>query len=530
MAQQNSAPTKNIAVIGLGMTGVSVVHAVLQKVKKGEISNNIKITVFEPRKQLATGPIYDLELPDCCVLNNTTDYMAGLNIKLDNPTVKDFYLWIKNHVEDLQKLYPDFQLDNPSGTVPRSLYGRYLVARWNELTEYAKENHIELNVVHAKNSIQAIRESKVILNGGTQAYDAVFLTTGHWENIEIADFKHAERLVHAPYPLTQYDKIPENSRIAILGASLTACELADYLIEHRHAKHVTLMSTSGRMRSVRGNFRTDYECQYLTPKNIEAQRIAEGGHLSINTIGRLLVQELEHAAGEQINWDEIIKPANPVGVFRKNYEHAKNDPEVKTFSALLSILQIRDQLFAAVRPEDVVTLNDYCNGVFSAYKTPMSLHQAERVLKHIDAKKLDIQGDVPFRRLVVSKEIHFDNNGVSIQGHPYDWMVIGNISALNRGLSKEYQMMIQNGILAQNEIGLVADLSNSRANTQAAVYLIGPEKGFRSGSINNNNEVLSAVNDMCQTLQKQDTAIAPASSAIHKIVAGGPQRRGRERH
>ena len=539
-----SGSPPNIAVIGVGMTGVSVVHALLQKVKKGELPNNITLTVFEPRDQIATGPIYDLNLPDCCVINNTTDYMAGINIKVDDPSTKDFHLWIKERLSELQERYPRFQLDNPSGTVPRRLYGEYLAARWKELTEFAKAEGIELNVVHGLNSVRSIQGSKIVLENSAQVYDAVFLTTGHWKSSKVVGFEHAGRFIHAPYPLSTYDKVPENSKVAVVGASLTACEIALYLIEHRHAQHVTLMSRSGRMRSVRGHFRTDYVCHYMTPENIERHRVEEGGYISVATIGKLIAQEMERASGEKVNWNEIVHPSDPSAAFRANYMKAKDEPEIKTFSALLSIIKLKDQVFGAVRPEDIHVLNDYYNGVFSAYKTPMSMHEAERVLSYIDAGKLSVQGGLPFQDMASSGEIQFSAKGVSVQGQHYDWMVMGNIGSLNRGRSAKYKAMIENGILTKNDVGIDVDHMTGRANAQAAIYLIGAEKGFRSGTINNNNEASNAVNDMCKRMREQnisyaevvqkegpgdDGNIAVSNPTLEKIIADGPQRRGRTR-
>ena len=492
---------KNFAIIGFGFSGLSVLHAMLQKVKSGELQKNISITIYEPSNNFATGLVYDVTQGNYCTLINSTDYMAGINIGVSSPTSRDFYDWIQERLDELKENYKGFDLQDPKGTVPRNLYGRYLQARYKEMESFAAERGIDLRIEKKLAEISRVQDDVIYIKDKVMDFSAAFLCTGHWENKRSPELASQERFIHTPYPLSRHDEVLKGQSIAIIGTSVTACELAQHFIESKGASKVTMMSRSGRLRAVRGEFRTDYKLVHFTKDAIMELVAQNGGFITPAQVANLIKQEIESAEGRAIDWNELINPSNPVALLKDSCQLSKSGEEVKWFSATLAISRLQKLVVDHTRPEDIKTLNNYHNSIYSCYKSPMSVYQAEKVLGHIESGRLSVKSGFDFDKALKENRLLFGDKNISVTMNgvteSYDWLVSGHIENSSRVISAGYEAMVQKGILKRHSLGIERDENNRATGTNSMIYLIGPESGYRSGAINNNNEAIKSVSDVC---------------------------------
>lgn len=126
-----------IAIVGGGLAGVGLLSSLVQAAASIKLSS-LKIEIFERAEEIGSGLPYALSAPDTFLLNHEADYMGSVNLHLQHMDCTDFASWVRSNLETLSPLYPNTKLDTKSGYLPRSLYGRYLIARYEETKAFPR--------------------------------------------------------------------------------------------------------------------------------------------------------------------------------------------------------------------------------------------------------------------------------------------------------------------------------------------------------------------------------------------------------
>lgn len=263
---------KKVAIIGMGVTGISVLREWTREKEKGRA---VDITVFGDKKTFGRGVPYQQE--DHSIIMNQPASLATMI-----PEKKyDFVNWLKENGEvNPSKLYS-----------PRAVFGEYMKERmemWLERSQakIVKEKVKKIKVL-AEDSFQVVSPS---LN---KKFDYIHLCIGispyndHYELVDYPEF------IRDPFPLKESMRtIPKNARIGVLGTGLTSVDIIRYVEKRRPDLKLSLYSPSGRFKTTRGTT-ISYKYKYFTKKNIEKARNKGHGWVPLDTYLNWMKKEIE---------------------------------------------------------------------------------------------------------------------------------------------------------------------------------------------------------------------------------------------
>jgi len=205
---------KKIAVIGGGFSGTMVIRQLIDQGFKGTIDR------FCPSNSQTLGPAYSLESTNL-LLNVRSQNMSAF---ADKP----------NHfIEFLQESNPG--ISHPNEFVPRSIYGHYLTAIWEETQILAAQSNTLLQIIEDKTP-------------DFNVYDALVLATGNelprfpkQLPLELKDspFYHGN-----PWSIS-FERIQSKLPIFILGNGLTMVDTVMSLRTAGFQQKIIALSTHG---------------------------------------------------------------------------------------------------------------------------------------------------------------------------------------------------------------------------------------------------------------------------------------------
>lgn len=216
----------NIAIVGLGITGASVLIELLDSLSFSHFEDELSIDIFDDKARPGAGLPYQDD-SDAALLNSHIE-----SISLDPNNQSGMVDWIK---KKYPKQYKPYQL------VPRRLVGEYIM---DCLKDYLADERVsliksrieDLRVVDSKGQAIYHKEGKtyyrLFFRGRWQdkIYDAVFLTIGHPPYKDDYNLQGQVNYIHNPYPLKEsLLAVKPGQKIAIVGTGLTALDVLRYL-------------------------------------------------------------------------------------------------------------------------------------------------------------------------------------------------------------------------------------------------------------------------------------------------------------
>lgn len=499
---------KNIAIIGYGSTGVISLYAVLSSIRSGDLSPDVNITIFNNGEDFATGPVYSINLPNECSLINTMSYMADVNIETVCSDNRDFFNWVQQNLDDLKKLYPEYDLTNPDSIVPRSLYGRYLLDTSERLFNFAERAGVSISVLKEKARIEKVIDGKASVGREGQFFDAVYLATGHAQLERPVDnvVGSNSRYLTSGYPLSRLDVVDPESNVAIIGMGFSAQEQAQYLLDGIGVSHVDFISATGFMRPVRGIFSTSYEPQVFTESNLlAAAHKNPSGFLSLDDIIALGKQEIELATGVKPEWDRVLNLRSSKKDFRRYFAAAASGEEVRWFSALLSFRHLEEFCLNVIDPSEKTDLENFMAKVYFKYKRPMPLDYADRLIRYMNEGRVDLPGR--FTEHASEVVLTDESVGLSLEVEPnvweqrsYDYLIRGYMSERYNHTTPEFNHMTRNGIISCDARGVIVDTSRRALGSKANIYALGAISGLTGGTIPNLMDAEKATEDLVRAL------------------------------
>jgi len=277
----NEKKRKKVAIVGMGVTGVSVLREWTREKEKGRA---VDITVFGDEKTFGRGFPYQKE-DDLIIMNQPADLATIIPEEKD-----DFVHWLKEKGEK----------DPRKGYYPRAVFGNYLNDRMKSWLEQSKARVI-------KEKVETIRPLdghcfRVCSTSLTEDFDYVHLCVGNAPYEDDYNLVHHSHFIANPFPLKEkLQSIPFGVSLGILGTGLTSIDILRYAREERPDLSLSFYSQSGRFKTARGET-IPYTYKYFTEENIKKTKEKNDGWISLTTYLNWMIKEINHQ-GIQLEHD-----------------------------------------------------------------------------------------------------------------------------------------------------------------------------------------------------------------------------------
>lgn len=265
---------EDVVVVGGGASGLAVILHLLEKVKQGKHVKSI--TLLEKSNPAGPGLAYS-EACAGTILNMHADTMGLL--------VNDRFHFSKWRAER----YPREE------TRPfplRCQYGEYLSSQLDMAREESRRLNVLLNVVCAE-AVNVQRKGdgfSVQLSDHRTIYTmAVVLALGNFAKVSHSELRGSAGYFASPWPNESLKAIPSGAQVSVLGTGLTAIDVAICLAENGHKGPINLVSRSGRLPKVQGEYEP-YNRYYILHKL--ARDIEQRPERSLIRIIEMISQEL----------------------------------------------------------------------------------------------------------------------------------------------------------------------------------------------------------------------------------------------
>ncbi|MFL6669345.1 MAG: FAD/NAD(P)-binding protein [Burkholderia ambifaria] len=282
-----------LAVIGGGAASVAFLHH-LSNLITPSAAARLQVTVFEPRSLVGPGLAYQPDV-DSVLLNRAVETMSVSAV--DFSTFTSWVRWKSHHESELHELA---RRDPSSTYVSRPLFGRYLNDFFNETMSTARRKGLAIDVVH-KEIRQIARRTRYRLIADDDAYDAdsVVLAVGNTGQRDHYGLAGHERYIHCPYPVASVlEELADAHRIAIIGASLTAVDIAVSLDRMNSRAEIHMVSNTGLLPLVKGQQALPQPLRHLTVERLRALTSDGRTTISLRQLGRLIRAEFRAAGAD----------------------------------------------------------------------------------------------------------------------------------------------------------------------------------------------------------------------------------------
>ncbi|CDG16918.1 FAD/NAD(P)-binding protein [Xenorhabdus doucetiae] len=262
--------TMTIGIIGSGLSSLSFVNSLTKNLQFNK--TKLEIIVFDDKESFGRGMAYSID-SESNILNTKARYLT-----YDSSKKGDFYHWLTENKDQIQREYKlDLNEINKDSFLPRSIFGKYLVSKWNELFElssknlkihpyFNKANHIK---PHDNNNYNYLVETE---NGFSFKVHNVILATGT-SNRCFDKYNNNSNFITTPYKTNCLPfRIKKNEKVLIMGSRLSAIDSIIALKEAGHQGQIYMHCIAGTFPTVRGQQQTytnKYLCKDYISKNFQ---------------------------------------------------------------------------------------------------------------------------------------------------------------------------------------------------------------------------------------------------------------------
>ncbi len=398
---------KKIAIIGGGVSGVATFVELVKLIVHNKANNNISISIFNP-SEIGPGTAYVDE--DRYLLNQRMADMGGINVYKDAGN-DDFYHWVQENWNGyLEKKYEfdanksdltRFDRTDKDEFVPRSLYGQYVKARYQEAKSLAAKVGIAVHEIFS--TVDDVKQKSTFTkvdyheNDAQRSdfFDKVVVACGHAYKTSYITFKETGRYFRSN-ERNSIENLKENDikgkTIVIQGTSLSAGEIALSLVDRGARVH--MISRRGLLAAVQLPCNNKYNRQFLTIEKLEKR--SKGGCFRLADVLTLLKQEIEYAEDRAVDWQSEFAPQDIKKQLADRLAFADKKPpeELKWRSALMSLLQNDDiqKIYGRLALEDQELFIKEYRGVLWNYMAPMPVKIARKLLTAMEKGDLRVHG------------------------------------------------------------------------------------------------------------------------------------------
>lgn len=261
---------ESVAIIGMGTSGMAVAAAYEKEAKKGTYS----IDCYDREDSFGKGYPYRTDTKDLI-----------LNLK----TRKISYNYQDN--DDLAHWLEDQKQSIPVYT-PRTVFGEYTKSRLMDTLNSIGANIIQQQVAALDYDAATKEWHLTTEKGEKRTYQRVHLCCGEISQKNPYQLKGQPKVIHKVYPMAEKLRgITSDHRVCIIGAGLTAVDIATHLIKNSKAKKIHMFSNTNVVPTVRVE-PVDITVSVLTLERVQAEIEKGGGSMSFEVFDELFTQEL----------------------------------------------------------------------------------------------------------------------------------------------------------------------------------------------------------------------------------------------
>ncbi|WP_243079117.1 FAD-dependent oxidoreductase [Pantoea sp. MQR6] len=273
---------KHIVIIGGGFSGTALAIHLARYGQAG-----LKVSVIEPRPQLAQGVAYSTEDPAHRI------NVPASRMQLAGDEEGAFDRWFRSS--------PDFQVDTDAlwhdGTVypQRGQFARWVNEQFRQQKQYSA---VELTHIHDR-AVSFHAGVVSTASGAKVQADVVVLAISHPPPALpaiLTSLRGHVGLIADPWQPNALAKVGADDQVAIIGSGLTMSDMVASLHRKGHRGKITVFSRRGQLPrpNLSGNYE-NRELNYLQPQQATAR-----GWL------RRIRQEVTDAAAENLPWQGVL--------------------------------------------------------------------------------------------------------------------------------------------------------------------------------------------------------------------------------
>ncbi|QRR00677.1 FAD/NAD(P)-binding protein [Dyadobacter sandarakinus] len=294
----------NIAIIGGGACGISAYIELFLQLRIASRHQEVGITIIEENEEVGKGLAFGTKEPGH-ILNTQADLMG---IHFSEP--EHFSEWLIRHEQRVGHEVVDNQGRDEAFTT-RRLYGDYLKEQFDHYFALAKEEGMQVDVIHARAlSITKSGEQFEIRLSDNRKHqcDFVVLAPGTPVADNYPELNDKENYFGSPWPSDPIlAKIPKEADVAVLGSSLSAIDALMTLADNGYTGKIRCYALDGLMPRVQPDKQAVVERNFITLKNLHEIQRSKLRNPTAKEVFRLFIQEAENYAGGKIDWKAVSR-------------------------------------------------------------------------------------------------------------------------------------------------------------------------------------------------------------------------------
>ncbi|WP_084172112.1 FAD/NAD(P)-binding protein [Atopococcus tabaci] len=328
-----------IAIVGFGVSGAALLMSLNIA---GKLDGDTQVDIFDPNNEPASGLAYGKDANHLFV----NAFPTAMSLNPENKY--EFSNWLESH-------YPEY--DSRADLVPRTVFGEYAHERLTFLLEKENISHYKKEIADAVVLKEAASTSYLLedLNGEQYgAYDYLFLAVGNPPYNDFYDLNGLENYIHNPYPVVEkLNGIEQDTKVAIIGSSLTAFDLVNYLSHEKDLQHpIGIFTVVPSFNSLRVPPYQGAALTYSLDRNwLEKEALEHKGVVPLDRIIDTIQQDLKANAIDLAAIRKKYDPADLEGTYHAyfNQEH----PELSKLQAYIARLSEHlGDLYMSLSKED----------------------------------------------------------------------------------------------------------------------------------------------------------------------------------
>lgn len=468
--------TQRIAIIGMGISGSATLTAYYNAFLN-QPQLELAIDCYDNATYFGRGLPFAPDTKEA--LMNTRSTILTYNQSKPG----DYANWLKEKLK---------QTEVPNYTT-RELFGEYQAQHVNDHIDKLKAHVIpyyvdELTYNHKDKTWQ------VIANGTSKIYDRVHLCFGDLPTSDFYQLGDTPAYIHKPYPLHEYpEKIKGNTRVAVIGTSLSAIDVIKFLVDEREVEQINVFSRSNLFPVVDLKDTPAIDFKWLNLKSIQQAIFDNDYLLTFDMVNEWLLKETKACDIDLEAYFEIISIKGIEGI-RRSYKVADMIAVMDRIATTTT--RILYYVWQYMPMSEREKFSDKYDKLFDLTKGNMPKASADRLIELEEIGRLHVQENISDIEYDEQQGIYLlvDDEGNVV--NQVDWVV--NATGLNDNLNtnlSQYPLlnqMLDKGYLNPDPAGGVSLSLNQFAVISprfGVLENLHPHGTLIAGSVYRNNSI-----------------------------------------
>jgi uncharacterized NAD(P)/FAD-binding protein YdhS len=449
--------------VGCGAAGVAALIGLLESLESSPYKK-ISITIFEKNVSFGSGMPYQCDSEELLMnmVSSTTSIFPHQEI--------DFWKWMldRGHSIGGEQIFSGSGV-SPDGYISRQFFGLYLRSRLEDVITSLESLGVCVCLINLEvEQIRPIGEKFEVMTAQKdwKIFDYVILCVGNNPPKDIFNLSGHSQYINNPYPISRYLRfIDPKDNVGIIGAQLTAADIAIALANQGHQGEITLLSRDRNFPLIRCQVK-QYVLTSLTFKNLRSLRERNPDGISIRQILRLARKDF---ANTGVKWNKFfINPSIEYCDWIKGLLDGH-----KAYSSWLNFAIATDVLIGycwdSISPSEKKLFMDKFHRLWMSKRVPLPFHTALKLYSLFQAGILFHQSQLKgIRAISRNKFIAYmepPKNTRKASKIYFDWLINATGPSIDIE-AKDCSLLISNllstGLAVKNPLGgIVVDFETS---------------------------------------------------------------------